>query len=107
MNRLWVRKAVLMFVFVAAGFAIACGGGAEGKYQDPTGTIRAQFKGGKTYLAFGAMDAEGTYEVKDKKIICHGDFGPMIPSPLVFTVNDDGTIQGPKDSLFTRLQKVK
>jgi hypothetical protein len=31
----------------------------------------------------------------------------MIPSPLVFTVNDDGTIQGPKDSLFPRLEKAK
>jgi hypothetical protein len=107
MNRLWVRKAVLIFVFVAAGFAIACGGGVEGKYRDPTGGIRAEFKGGKVYLALGVMDAEGTYEIKGNKIICHGEFGPMIPSPLVFTVNDDGTIQGPKDSLFPRLEKAK
>ena len=45
--------------------------------------------------------------IEGNKIIARGDFGLMIPSPLVFTTNDDGTIQGPKDTVIPRLEKVK
>jgi hypothetical protein len=31
----------------------------------------------------------------------------MIPNPCVFTLNKDGTIEGPKDSMIPRLEKVK
>jgi hypothetical protein len=102
-----IRKGILALVLAGATFAIACGGGVEGTYRDPTGGITAQFKGGKAYLALGVMDVEGTYTIDGNKIVARGDFGPMIGSPITFTVNSDGTIQGPKDSLFPRLEKVK
>jgi len=31
----------------------------------------------------------------------------MLHSPLVFTINDDGSIDGPRDSMIPRLEKVK
>jgi hypothetical protein len=31
----------------------------------------------------------------------------LIPNPLVFTVNDDGTIEGPRGTFIPRLEKVK
>jgi hypothetical protein len=45
--------------------------------------------------------------VEGNKIIARGNFGLMLPSPLVFTVNDDGTIDGPRDTMIPRLEKVK
>jgi hypothetical protein len=50
---------------------------------------------------------EGTYKIEGKKIIATGDFGLMIPNPCVFTINDDGSIDGPKNSMIPRLEKVK
>jgi len=48
-----------------------------------------------------------TYKIEGKKIIARGDFGLMIPNPCIFTMNDDGTIMGPKDTFIARLEKVK
>ena len=81
--------------------------GAEGKYRDPTGSINAEFKDGKAYIALGVYAVDGTYTIEGNKIIAKGDFGPVIPSPCVFTINKDGTIDGPRNSLIRRLEKVK
>jgi hypothetical protein len=107
MNSSWIRKALLFSVITGAGLAIGCGGGVEGKYRDPSGGINVEFKGGKAYIALGAYAVDGTYKVEGNKIIARGDFGMMIHSPLVFTVNSDGTIDGPRDSMIPRLEKVK
>jgi hypothetical protein len=103
----WVRKTLLAVGLVGAGFAVGCGNNPEGKYRDPTGTVNAEFKGGNAYLAFGAMSEHGTYKIDGDKITVSGNLGPMIPSPAVFTVNSDGSIEGPKDSVFPRMEKVK
>jgi hypothetical protein len=103
----WIRRALLAVSLAGASFTVGCGNNPEGKYRDPTGTVNAEFKGGKAYLAFGAMSEEGTYKIDGDKIIVSGNLGPMIPSPAVFTVNSDGSIQGPKDSIFPKLDKVK
>lgn len=105
MNR--IRTMVLICALVGAGMAIGCGGGAEGTYRDPTGSITAEFKDGKSYIALGAYAVHGTYAIEGDKIVAKGDFGMMIPNPCVFTVNKDGTIDGPKDSMIPRLEKVK
>ncbi|HEY0704465.1 MAG TPA: hypothetical protein VGD60_16955 [Candidatus Acidoferrales bacterium] len=107
MNRAWLGRIFVLILVLSAGIAIGCGSGAEGKYRDPTGTLNAQFQDGKAYLAFGAYAVDGTYKIEGDKITAKGDFGPMIPSPLVFTINKDGSIDGPRDSVFTRLEKVK
>jgi hypothetical protein len=101
----------LMFLCVLVGLSLAaaaCGsGGAEGKYRDPSGQINAEFKNGKAYIALGGYAVDGTYKIEGNKIIARGNFGPMIPNPCVFTINKDGTIDGPRDSMIPRLEKVK
>jgi hypothetical protein len=102
-----IRKSLLVLVLAAAGFAVACGSGPEGKYRDPSGTINAEFKDGKAYVALGAYAVDGTYKIDGDKIIARGDFGLMLPNPLVFTINKDGSIDGPRDTMIPRLEKVK
>jgi hypothetical protein len=98
---------LLVSLLLVLSIAVGCGSGPEGKYRDPSGTINAQFKDGKAYIALGAYAVDGTYKIDGKKIIARGDFGPMIPNPCVFTINDDGTIDGPRGSMIPRLEKVK
>src|ERR1035438_10201264 len=107
MNSSNLRKAVLISLLTGMLLALGCGSSPEGKYRDPSGTINAQFKDGKAYIALGAYAVDGTYKIEGKKIIARGDFGPMIPNPCVFTINDDGTIDGPRDRMIPRLEKVK
>jgi hypothetical protein len=107
MNCTSIRNALLVFVLAGATLAVGCGGGAEGKYRDPSGTINAEFKDGKAYVALGAYAVDGTYKVEGDKIVARGDFGPMLPSPLVFTINKDGTIDGPRNSMIPRLERAK
>jgi hypothetical protein len=110
MNSSWMRR--LLLLSILAGVVVAAGcwpfdGGPEGKYRDPSGGVTAEFKDGKAYIALGAYTANGTYKIEGDKIIAKGDFGLMIPNPCVFTINKDGTIDGPKDSMIPRLEKVK
>jgi hypothetical protein len=107
MNGPNLRKTMLISLFAGILVTLGCGSSPEGKYRDPSGTINAQFKDGKAYIGLGAYAVEGTYKIEGKKIIATGDFGLMIPNPCVFTINDDGTIDGPKNSMIPRLEKVK
>jgi len=104
-----IRNLMFLCVLVALSFAAAaCGsGGAEGKYRDPSGQINAKFKDGKAYIALGGYAVDGTYKIQGNKIIARSNFGPMIPNPCIFTINKDGTIDGPRDSMIPRLEKVK
>lgn len=108
MNMNSIRKLVFLSILAGLSLIVACGGGgAEGKYRDPSGQINAEFKDGKAYIALGGYAVDGTYKIEGNKIIARGDFGPMIPSPCIFTINKDGTIDGPRDSMIPRLEKVK
>jgi len=107
MNNAWIRKMFLASVLVGIFLAVGCGSSPEGKYRDPSGGITVELKGGKAYIALGAYAVDGTYKIEGNKIVCRGDFGLMLHSPLVFTINDDGTIDGPRDSMIPRLEKVK
>jgi hypothetical protein len=102
-----VPKIFLVSILAVAAFAAACGSSPEGKYRDPSGSINAEFKDGKAYIGLGSYAVDGTYKIEGNKIIARGDFGPMIPNPCVFTINKDGTIDGPRDSMIPRLEKVK
>jgi len=97
----------MMCVLAVATLAVACGGGVEGKYRDPSGTINASFQDGKAYIALGGYAVDGTYKIQGDKIIATGDFGLMLPNPVVFTINKDGSIDGPRDTMIPRLEKVK
>jgi hypothetical protein len=107
MNSSGIRKALLTSVLAGICLAVGCGSSPEGKYRDASGGIFAEFKGGKAHIALGAYAVDGTYKIEGNKIICRGDFGMMLHSPLVFTINDDGSIDGPRDSMIPRLEKVK
>ena len=103
-------RTLLAFCLLASfslTLAVGCGHSVEGTYRDPSNSITAEFKNGKAYIALGAYAVEGTYTIQGNKIIARGDFGLMIPNPCVFTINDDGTIQGPKETLIPRLEKVR
>jgi hypothetical protein len=107
MNNSFVRKALLVSVLACAVFDVGCASNAEGKYRDPSGTINTEFKDGKAYIALGAYAVDGTYKIEGNKIIATGNFGLMLPNPVVFTINKDGTIDGPRDTMIPRLEKVK
>ena len=108
MNIHSIRKVMFLFVLAGISLAVSCGGGGvEGKYRDPSGGINAEFKDGKAYIALRGYAVDGTYKIEGNKIIARGDFGPMIPNPCIFTINKDGTIDGPRDSMIPRLEKVK
>jgi hypothetical protein len=102
-----VRKLLLVVALASAALAFGCGGGAEGKYRDPSGQVNAEFKDGKAYIALGAYAVDGTNKIEGNKIIARGDFGLMLPSPLIFTINKDGTIDAPRSTPIPRLEKVK
>jgi hypothetical protein len=97
----------LVCALAAAMFAAACGSGAEGKYRDPSGQMNAQFQDGKAYIGFGAYTMNGTYKIQGDKIIASGNFGIMFPSPLVFTINKDGSLDPPENVMMPRMEKVK
>jgi len=108
MNAIRSQRMLLSFVLAGAALLAACGsGGVEGKYRDSTGTFNAEFKGGKAYIAMGSYTVDGTYKIEGNKIIATGDFGMMLPRTIVFTINDDGTIDATHDTPIPRLEKVK
>ena len=102
-----IRGTVLASMLVVVGFALGCGSSPEGKYRDPSGQMNAEFKDGKAYIGMGAYAVHGTYKIEGNKIIASGNFGLMLPSPLVFTINKDGSIDPPEDAPLPRLEKVK
>jgi hypothetical protein len=102
-----IHKALLISLLACAFIGVGCGSSAEGKYRDPSGTINAEFKDGKAYIALGAYAVDGTYKIEGDKIIATGDFGLMLPHTVAFTINKDGTIDGPRDTMIPRLEKVK
>ena len=107
MGRFWTRAGQVVLILAGLSVLIGCGHSVEGTYRDPSNTVTAEFKNGKAYIALGAYAVAGTYTIEGNTIIARGDFGMLIPNPLVFTVNDDGTIEGPKGTFIPRLERVK
>lgn len=107
MKRSNLRHTIALVVLACIAICIGCTSSAEGKYRDPSGTINAEFKDGKAYIALGAYAVDGTYKIQDNKIIATGNFGLMLPGTVIFTINKDGSIDGPRDTMIPRLEKVK
>jgi hypothetical protein len=101
------KRALLAAALGAATLIVACGGGVEGKYRDPSGTINCSFQDGKAYIGLGMYAVDGTYKIEGDKIIATGDFGLMLPHTIVFTVNKDGSLDPQRDTPIPRLEKVK
>ncbi|MFI5058342.1 MAG: hypothetical protein ACHQLQ_09150 [Candidatus Acidiferrales bacterium] len=106
MNSSGIRKALLVSVLAAAAFAVGCGSNPEGKYRDSDGSVTLELKGGKATLDYGRIRIDGTYSVDGDKITMRPTVGETSQT-MVFTMNKDGSIDGPPGSDITRLQKAK
>ena len=99
--RVWMSLAMpFLCVIGLAG----CGGKVEGNtYSGNGGVVTIEFKsGGKAYVATGPVSTPCTYEESGKTVtlICQGD-------KTVFTVDDDGALNGPQGGMLGRLTKKK
>jgi hypothetical protein len=107
MNGSWIRAALLISVLAGAGLDAGCGGsGPDGTYQNTGGAVSLELKGGKAALNEGSVRIDGTYTVNGDKITMRPTVGDTNQA-MVFTVNKDGSIDGPPGSDITKLQKAK
>jgi hypothetical protein len=81
-----------------------CGGKVEGNtYAGNGGVVQIEFKsGGKAFVSTGPVTTSCTYAESGKTVtlVCEGD-------KTVFTVDDDGALNGPPGGMLGRLTKKK
>jgi hypothetical protein len=92
-------------VTVAALLTIAgCSGKLQGNtYEDNGGVVKMEFKSdGKAYVSTGPVTNSCTYTESGKTVTltCEGD-------KTVFTLDDDGALNGPPGGFLARLTKKK
>jgi hypothetical protein len=94
----------LATLLISSGLLIACDGKVEGNtYAGNGGVVQIEFKsGGKAYVSTGPVSTPCTYTESGKTVtlICEGD-------KTVFTVDDDGALNGPQGGMLGRLTKKK
>jgi len=87
-----------LFWLVAALSFAACGSKLDGTYTDETGIVTLSFKSnGKVSQSVMGMETEWNYEVEENKIKVLMPQGTM-----VWTLQDDGSIQGLLGVKFTK-----
>src|SRR2546423_15507263 len=95
-----ISIAVLAMLLTALG----CSGKVEGNtYEDNGGVVKVEFKsGGKAYVSTGPVATTCSYTESGKTVTltCEGD-------KTVFTVDDDGALNGPPGGFLSRLTKKK
>ncbi|HWA45523.1 MAG TPA: hypothetical protein VHA10_20040 [Hypericibacter adhaerens] len=103
--RIHDRRAALVAVIAMGVLGLsACGksNNVEGNtYLANGGAMSIQFKSdGKAAVALGPMTGDCSYVQKDKtvSITCEGEQAD-------FTLNDDGSLNGPPDGMIGRLEK--
>ena len=121
-NKRWVRrnednrmsKAMFRDVTLAGGLLCLCGmlaacssvTSVTGTYADTTGSfgLDVQSGGKATFRFMGEITAPCTYTTASKQLSlnCQGPAGNM-----VFTINGDGSLAPPADSLMPVLKKTK
>jgi hypothetical protein len=104
-NKLGAWTQISLVVLVGCGIYLSgCGGKVEGNtYTGNGGVVTIEFKsGGKAYVSTGPVSTPCTYEESGKTVtlICEGD-------KTVFTVDDDGALNGPQGGMLGRLTKKK
>ena len=103
-KKITFSNAAMIAILLTLGSAIACGGKVEGNtYEDNGGVVKVEFKsGGKAYVSTGPVTNTCSYEENGKSVTltCEGD-------KSVFTVDDDGDLNGPPGGFLTRLTKKK
>jgi hypothetical protein len=99
-SKLLAVGVLLVWTVLLAG----CGGKVEGNtYAGNGGIVQIEFKsGGKAYVSTGPVSTPCTYTESGKTVtlVCEGD-------KTVFTVDDDGSLNGPQGGMLGRLTKKK
>jgi len=85
-------------IISACLFLTACGSPIEGTYSDEMGVTRYTFKDDdKVYMSIMGTETELEYSVEDNKVKIGSPQGNM-----VFTLNEDGSLQGPMGMKLTK-----
>jgi hypothetical protein len=96
----WVAAAAALLCLGAVG----CGNNVSGHtYGTAGGGVTIEFQsGGKAVTSIGPMSSQCTYTQSGKQVslACEGD-------TTVFTIGDDGSLDGPPDGMLGHLTKVK
>jgi hypothetical protein len=105
MKKRFTLSNVLSIAAVGAlGATIGCSGKVEGNtYTGNAGVVQIEFKSdGKAYVSTGPASTPCTYTENGKTVtlVCEGD-------KTVFTVDDDGALNGPQGGFLGRLTKKK
>jgi hypothetical protein len=105
MKKRFTLSNVLSIAMIGAlGATIGCGGKVEGNtYEGNGGVVKIEFKsGGKAFVSTGPLSTPCTYTESGKTVtlVCEGD-------KTVFTVDDDGALNGPQGGMLGRLTKKK
>ena len=103
--KLKLAKALGATLAAALSLGLAgCGSSLAGNtYIDNGGVVQMEFKsGGKAYVSTGPVSTACTYTQSGKTLtlICNGD-------KTVFTIDDDGALNGPPNGFLSRLTKKK
>ena len=98
-------KKLLVLIVAILTLAVACSGGVKGNtYADNGNVVQIEFKsGGKAYMSMGPMTNTCNYTESGKNVTLNCGPGET----LVFTVDDDGALNGPPGGMVTRLTKKK
>jgi hypothetical protein len=104
-QKCWWGFGLALLVAVPCVFSNGCGGKTvEGStYIDNGGVVQIEFKsGGKAFVSTGPVANSCTYAESGKTITltCEGD-------KTVFTIDEDGALNGPPGGFLTRLTKKK
>ena len=94
MNRL---KAGVTVAAICAGLALTGCGSFGGTYETSNGVASVSFQSGKAYMTMLGNTEVCDYEIKGDQIIVHTKI-----EHIVFTKNDDGTIDGPLGNMKKR-----
>jgi hypothetical protein len=107
MDRSWIRKALAIFALAGAALQTGCVTlDRDGTYRDAAGAVTLELKSGKAGLNYGRIRIDGTYTMDGDKIVIHPTVGDTTQT-MIFTVNKDGSIDGPPGSDIAKLQKTK
>ena len=104
MNIVPRRIRFLVMLCGASLLLASCGKSVSGStYEGGGGAVKVEFKsGGKAYVSTGPVANTCTYSESGKTItlICEAD-------KTVFTIDEDGALNGPPDGFLARLTKKK
>lgn len=91
-----MRRALLILAVVAT-CSVMDGCGFSGAFGTGNGDVFVSFKSGKAYMTMLGDTEVCDYEIKGNKIVVHTK-----ADNVVFTLNDDGTIESPLGNMKKR-----